>query len=99
MAFDTGAQRNNRSNDQQNTEWKAQGFLNMYLPTADGGRAKLGAVALKDANTAGVNQKKLLVGLNVSDAERDRIVEKIRASIIIEFRSANQAEGAGFDIG
>lgn len=30
----------------QNTKWKADGYLNLYLPTNGGGRRKLGAVKL-----------------------------------------------------
>lgn len=82
-----------------NDNWKAQGFLNLYLPTPDGGRAKLGFIALKDVNTTGVNQKKLLAGINASEAEQARIVELIRSKMIVEYRSAKPAESEGFDIG
>ena len=29
--------------------WKAQAFINMYVPTPEGGRRKIGALALKDS--------------------------------------------------
>lgn len=33
----------------QDDSWKATAFLNFYLPTADGGQRKIGAIALKDS--------------------------------------------------
>ncbi len=32
---------------QANDDWKAQAFLNVWLPTKGGGRRKVGAIALK----------------------------------------------------
>lgn len=31
------------------TSWKATAFINLYLPTKDGGRRKMGYIALKDS--------------------------------------------------
>lgn len=37
----------------QPDSWKAQGFINLYLPAKDGGkRRKLGAIPLKDSKPA-----------------------------------------------
>jgi hypothetical protein len=49
MAFDrnSGSNNNNSSNKGENDSWKAEGFLNFYLPTQDGGRRKLGSIPLK----------------------------------------------------
>jgi hypothetical protein len=75
-----------------NEAWKAQGFLNLYLPSPNGGRRKLGAIPLK-ANK--VNEKKLLEWLN-EDPER---VSVILAKLIMEYQPATPADEAGFDLG
>lgn len=75
--------------NQGNDSWKAQGFLNFYLPTQDGKRKKLGAIALKDSRA---DEKRLLAWLN-EDPTR---AEKILASMVVEYRSATPQEGSGF---
>lgn len=48
MAFNTSS--NNNTNAPSDESWKAQAFINIYLPTADGsGRRKIGAIPLKEA--------------------------------------------------
>ncbi len=90
MAFqpNTNAGSSNQSN---NDSWKAQGFLNLYLPTKDGKRMKLGAIPLKEAKDS---EKKLLVWLN-EDPSR---VEAILGKLVIEYKSAVPTEGSGFDL-
>jgi NAD-specific glutamate dehydrogenase len=75
----------------QNDSWKAQGFLNLYLPGLNGQRKKLGAIPLKDSKT---NEKKLLAWLN-EDPSR---VAQILAKLEIEYQSALPADTAGFDL-
>lgn len=77
--------------DQSNDSWKAQGFLNLYLPGKNGDRKKLGAIPLKDSKPS---EKDLLVWLN-EDPTR---VDKIMAKLIMEYQSAVPAEGSGFDL-
>ncbi len=90
MAFD----RNTVSAAQvtQNDSWKAQGFLNLYLPTKDGKRTKLGAIPLKESKA---NEKAMLAWLN-EDPTR---VATILSKLVIEYKSATPAEGSGFDLG
>ena len=64
-----------------NESWKAQGFLNLYLPAKNGQRRKLGAIPLKESK---VNEKQLLAWLN-EDPSR---VTQILAKLEIEFQSA-----------
>lgn len=77
-----------------NDSWKAQGFLNLYLPLKDakGGRRKLGAIPLKDSKPA---EKQLMEWLN-EDPTR---VSVILSKLVIEYQSAAGADTAGFDIG
>ena len=77
---------------QSNDSWKAQGFLNLYLPGLNGQRKKLGAIPLKESKG---NEKKLLAWLN-EDPSR---VAQILAKLEIEYQSALPADAAGFDLG
>lgn len=89
MAFNSNAQRNI---EQQNDNWKAQGFLNLYLPSKDQGkRKKLGAIPLKNSKP---NEKALLEWLN-EDPSR---VGQILAKLEIEYQSAAAADASGFDL-
>ena len=64
-----------------NESWKAQGFLNFYLPAKNGQRRKLGAIPLKESKA---NEKRLLAWLN-EDPSR---VTQILAKLEIEYQSA-----------
>lgn len=88
MAFNTKPAAPAETND----SWKAAGFLNLYLPTKDGGRRKLGAVPLRVSN---VNEKALLEWIT-EDPTR---VDIIKAKVVVEYNSAEPAEGTGFDLG
>jgi hypothetical protein len=85
----------NQSNAQRNTEtqndsWKAQGFLNFYLPSKQAGqRKKLGAIPLKEAKT---REKALLQWLNEDPTRVAQILSKLE----IEFQSAVPGDAAGF---
>ena len=75
-----------------NETWKAQGFLNLYLPSKTGQRRKLGAIPLKESRSS---EKQLLAWLN-EDPSR---VAQILAKLEIEYQSALPADTAGFDLG
>ena len=64
-----------------NESWKAQGFLNFYLPAKNGHRRKLGTIPLKESK---VNEKQLLAWLN-EDPSR---VTQILAKLELEYQSA-----------
>lgn len=90
MAFRENTQRSN-DNSGNDQSWKAAGFLNLYLPTADGGRRKLGAIPLREKN---VNEKKLFEALKADES----LVEAILGKLEIEFRTAEATAGSAFDI-
>lgn len=89
MAFNNAAQNNNSNAQSNNDAWKAQGFLNLYLPSRAGGRKKLGAIPLKAAKP---NEKQMLDWLN-EDPSR---VSVILSSLEIEFQSALPSDTSGF---
>ena len=89
MAFSTNTTRNTNNNT-NNDNWKAQGFLNFYLPNRKGERTKLGAIPLKD----GKNNEKLLrewIEKDISAA-----IDVIMSNLIIEYRSATPSDDSAF---
>lgn len=73
----------------ENTAWKAQGFINLYLPSENGGRKKLGAIPLKMAKK---NERQLLEWL-MEDPTR---VNRIASQIQMDFQAVDQ--GSGFKL-
>ena len=47
MAFNLNG--NNSRNSNGNDDWKAQAFLNLWVPKPDGSRLKIGAIPLKES--------------------------------------------------
>ena len=80
MAFATSSATTAQSST-NNESWKAQGFLNLYLPAKNGQSRKLGAIPLKESKA---NEKQLLAWLN-EDPSR---VTQILAKLEIEYQSA-----------
>lgn len=73
---------------QSNDNWKADAFLNFYIPTKDGGQKKLGAIPLKLSKA---NEKQLIEWLQQDpEGHAQKLVNKIS----MNFQSANgPAEG------
>jgi len=76
-----------------NDSWKAQAFLNFYLPSKDakGGRRKLGAIPLKESKPI---EKQLMDWLK-EDPSR---VEIILSKLEIEYHVADGSNTTGFDL-
>ena len=91
MAFATSsaAPAQPSTNNASNENWKAQGFLNFYLPAKNGQRRKLGAIPLKESKA---NEKRLLAWLN-EDPSR---VTQILAKLEIEYQSADSNDEHAF---
>lgn len=68
------------NNNQNNDNWKAQAFLNFYLPKANGeGRHKIGAIPLKDARKYEANLIKRL-------SEDPEAIKKMLGMLQIDFQ-------------
>ena len=87
MAFNTNT--NTAANAQSNDSWKAQGFINLYLPAAEGKKRKLGAIPLKAARSS---EKALMEWLESDPANVTKLAERL----IVEYQNANATEGHGF---
>lgn len=89
MAFQSNTA---RAPKEQNDSWKAQGFLNLYLPSKNGDRRKLGAIPLKDAKPA---EQSLRAWLEADEKNIQTLINKLE----VEYQPATPAEGSGFDLG
>lgn len=81
MAFASAQTAQTPAASPSNENWKAQGFLNLYLPARNGQRRKLGAIPLKDSK---VNEKQLRAWLE-EDPSR---VTQLLAKLEVEYQSA-----------
>lgn len=81
--------RSNRNNQNQTDDWKASGFLNLYLPSKDGKQRKVGAIALK-----GERGKALAEFLGSGPENLAKFVSKLT----IDYQSAEPSEGGQFDL-
>lgn len=89
MAFNTSAVPVANTNSQ----WeKASGFINIYLPSKDGKRRKLGAIPLRSGKPA---EKTLLEWLEADEGN----ISKLASKLIVEYQAAAFNEAHNFDLG
>lgn len=84
MAFQTSNAVASNNNNSSNESWKAQGFLNLYLPSK-AGRRKLGAIPLKESKAS---EKRLLAWLNEDPSRVAQILSKLE----MEYQSAGTSD-------
>jgi hypothetical protein len=95
MAYAT--KRNSNTTDDS---WKAQGFLNFYLPsdTAPSGREKIGAVGLRSSKATENYVLDYLMAVIGDPAKLDARVKSVLAQLIVEFKSAEPAAKSGLKL-
>ena len=89
MAFNTA---NTQAAAQNNTSWRADGFINVSVPRKDGTAKRLGSLALRIGDD---QEMKQLVGWLEDDPSR---ISKLLEKAIIDFRSAKPAHQGGLDL-
>ena len=77
----------------KNENWKSDAFLNIYMPTRQGGRRKIGSVGLKLNKPM---DKQLLDYL--SDAGEDGLAA-LKERIVLDFQRADGNNGDELDLG
>ena len=82
MAFNTNAARNAQT-QVANENWRAQGFINIYLPTPDGGRRKIGSISLKESKAYEAALLKRL-------ANDPMAIVKMQEAIMLDFQLADK---------
>jgi len=92
MAFEqpsTRKSRSRRNNQQQDTSWKADAFINISMPKEDGSVTKIGTVYLKDDRD---DMAELIDWLS-EDPTR---VHQLKDSLVLDFRLAEGGKRTGF---
>ena len=97
MAFDTNKgsnQGSNRNQRESNEDWKAHGFLNLYVKNKGGSRSKLGVIYLREANDRELELSKWLSG-DTEDGER---LKMLANAIQFEYSPADTGDASHFDL-
>jgi len=66
-----------------NENWKAQGFINIYLPTPEGGRRKIGSIPLKESKAFEAAMLKRL-------SEDPLAIQRMEQAIQLDFQLADK---------
>lgn len=66
---------------------KAKGFINIYLPTGDGGRVKVGALPLRESNQAEKATLEYLTSAKTEEEFTDRL-KNVANKMQFEFNKA-----------
>jgi hypothetical protein len=82
LEFKMGMQFNVPSSNQNNDSWKAQAFLNLWVKRADGSRAKVGAIPLREAKAF---EKALIARL-----QQDGAMDAFVGALEIDFQLADK---------
>lgn len=91
MGFQTENNQSGSTGSTNNAKADAPtGYINIYIPSRDGARKKLGAIALKDSN---VNQKALREWLDADEANINNLMD----ALVGEYTSVSGAP-AEFDL-
>lgn len=85
-----GNTRNNQSGN--NDDWKADAFINVFLPRRNGTRMKLGYFALKENN---VDQAKLIAWIKEDPEGR---LSALLDKLVIEFHEVSQQNESDLDL-
>lgn len=75
----------------QDESWKAQGFINIYVPTKGGGKRKLGTIPLKESKPA---EKALIDFLKANEKNAAILLSKME----LNFQTAEHNESSDFDL-
>jgi hypothetical protein len=75
----------------ENEAWKSQAFINIYLPTKEGKRRKLGSIGLKVSRPA----EKQLIDYLAEDPSR---IGQLLARAEVDFQLAEGSEETAFDL-
>lgn len=90
MAFQLPNTSETQSADNRaNAQWKNDAFINVYLPTGDGGKKKLGSIGLKIRKSAEAE----LINFLKADPSN---VTKLLATAEVDFQMVDGSTSAGF---
>lgn len=88
MAFNTGVKRNQESQPAKEN-WKAQAFINLYIPTPEGGKRKLGSIPLKES--------KDFEAALIARLQEEGAVDALKGALIVDFQlTGKEISNVGF---
>ena len=90
--FDRQSNTRNSNSGNNSADWKADAFLNVFLPRRNGTRMKLGFFALKENN---VDQSKLIAWIKEDPENR---LHTLLDKLVIEFHEVNQRDESDLDL-
>lgn len=79
---------------ERNDNWKAHGFLNVYVANKSGGRSKLGFIPLKTSNARELQLSEWLAG----DDENKSRLNLLLSQCQFEFNIADTGDANHFDL-
>jgi hypothetical protein len=85
-----GSRNNNQSGN--NDDWKANAFLNVFLPRKNGTRMKLGFFPLKETN---IDQQKLITWIKEDPETR---LASLLQKLVIEFHEVGSQDESDLDL-
>lgn len=91
MAFNRSSSARN-SDAENNQSWKASGFLNLYLPSKDGGRRKLAGIPLRDSKPNELTLREWI------EKDMETNLHILMNKLEIEYQPVAQSEGSTFDL-
>jgi len=86
---------NSAANQGGNQNWRADAFVNIYLPRRDGSRAKLGSISLKASRATDAQVIEHLQ--NAPDLAT--ALEQLKGRLEIDFNMADGSDSAALDLG
>lgn len=90
MAFRSMSNTRNNASEQSNEDWKAQGFINVYVNVGNGNKRKLIGIPLKE--------QKAFERMLLERLQQEGGVEALQANLSITFELANK-EVSSKDLG
>ena len=92
MAFRLNSDSNNSNNAQSN---KTDAYINIYLPTKDGSRTKLGVLALSNSKPL---EKQLIEFIKGAESV-EKAIAMVSEKLVMDFYEANANASRELDLG
>jgi len=96
MGFNQNTKNGQSQSNNDRDASKAVGFINIWLPTKDGGKRKVGAIPLRGNKDNEVSLAEYL-GTGTEEEQAAKLANFV-GKIKIDFQSSTPTEGSAFDL-
>lgn len=93
MAFNKQTNKSSSSNEDTS---KAVGFINLWLPSKDGSKRKVGSIALRGNKEQEVSLAEYL-GTGTEEEQAAKLAN-FKNKLMVDFQSSTPSEGSAFDL-